>query len=123
MKPAPIPSSPWQQAPLSRYWRACIAVFCALALAQISGLAHADSDHDRAREAMQAGEVLPLATILDGVAREHAGKILDVELDRDKDDGEVYWVYKVKVLQAGGKLLKLKIDARTGALISRKHKD
>lgn len=89
----------------------------------LSSTGFADSDHDRARHALQAGEVLPLGTILERVEREVPGKILDVELDRDKDDGLVRWVYKVKVLSADGTLLKLKVDGKSGALISRKRKD
>jgi len=96
---------------------------CAALLMCVSGLGRADSDHDRARQALQAGEVLPLNAILERVERHVPGKILDVELDRDKDDGVVHWVYKVKVLGAGGALIKLKIDAKSGALLSRKRKD
>ena len=107
----------------NRLWRTYGAVLCALVLTLGSGLTHADSDHDRARQALQAGEVLPLATILERVEREHAGKVLDVELDRDNDDGLVRWVYKVKVLTTGGMRIKLQIDAKSGDLISRKRKD
>ncbi len=108
---------------LRRHWRIVLAVVCLAALILGGGLARADSDHDRARDARQAGQVLPLASILERVAREHTGKVLDVELDRDKDNGVVRWVYEVKVLTPGGTRLKLKIDAKSGELISRTHKD
>ncbi len=39
-------------------------------------------DHDRARQALEAGEVLPLRTILDRVEREYPGQVLEVELER-----------------------------------------
>lgn len=114
----------WIPEPLSRrVGRIGIAVLCASALTLGGGLARADSDHDRARQALTAGEVLPLATILERVEREHAGKVLDVELDRDKDHGVVRWVYKIKVLAPSGTRLKLQIDAKSGELISRKRKD
>ncbi|MHB8949659.1 MAG: PepSY domain-containing protein [Rhodoferax sp.] len=110
---------------LRRIWRIVLTVVCLAALALGGRLAHADSDHDhdRARQALQAGEVLPLATILERVAREHAGKVLDVELDRDKEDGVVRWVYKIKVLAPSGTRLKLQIDAKSGELIAAKRKD
>jgi uncharacterized membrane protein YkoI len=89
-----------------------------------SGLGHAggDHDHDRARQALQAGEVLPLEQILVRVQREVPGKILDVELDQEKEEGHLRWVYEVKVLNAAGNLLRLKVDAHSGELISRKPK-
>jgi len=104
-------------------WRLAVALLSACVLTLGSGLARADSDQDRARQALQAGEVLPLATILARVEREYAGKVLDVELDRDKDDGVARWVYKVKVLTPDGTRLKLQMDAKSGNLISRKRKD
>ncbi|NDP39655.1 MAG: PepSY domain-containing protein [Rhodoferax sp.] len=115
-----------QRLPLpSHFWRLWGVVLWACVLMGYSAGAWADSDHDhdRAREALQSGEVLPLATILERVEREHAGKVLDVELDRDKDHGVVRWVYKIKVLTTGGTRLKLQIDAKTGDLIRRKRKD
>jgi uncharacterized membrane protein YkoI len=42
------------------------------------------SDHDRARQALEAGEVLPLRTILERVEREYPGQVLEVELERDR---------------------------------------
>ncbi len=108
---------------LRRFWHLGWVVLCAVALIFGVGLARADSDHDRARQALQAGEVLPLATILARVAREHAGKVLDVELDRDKGDGVVRWVYKVKVLTPSGIRLKLRMDAKSGELITARRKD
>lgn len=89
----------------------------------VGPLSWAGSDHDRARQATEAGEVLPLHTILERVQRDHPGQVLDVELDRSDDQGLVRWVYKIKLLQRGGALVKLKVDARSGAVISQKLKD
>jgi uncharacterized membrane protein YkoI len=89
----------------------------------VSGLSQADSDHDRARRALEAGEVLPLGTILTRLEREHPGQVLDVELDLEQHDGVERWVYEVKLLRKGGALVKLEVDARTGAVISRKVKN
>ena len=76
------------------------------------------SDHDRARQAVEAGDVLPLRTILERVEREYPGQVMDVELDREKGE----WVYEVKLLRKGGALMKLKILARDGTILSFKEK-
>lgn len=103
--------------------RSLLRLVCVVWLLSSGGFSQADSDHDRARHAVEAGEVLPLRDILDRVRQEVPGEVLDVELDRDKDHGEVRWTYKIKVLRQGGTRVKLKIDARTGHLISQKIKD
>ncbi len=81
--------------------------------------AHADSDHDRARNAVQAGQVLPLKTVLERLEREHPGQVLEVELELE--DGR--WVYEVKLLQAGGRLVKLELDAASGEVLKRRERD
>lgn len=80
--------------------------------------AWADSDHDRARAAVQAGQVLPLKTVLERLEREHPGQVLEVELEPEHGR----WVYEVRLLQAGGRLVKLEIDARSGAVLKRRER-
>ena len=87
------------------------AATLALALG-IAGPAHADKDADRARAAVQSGEILPLSRILEAVSQQYAGDVIGVELDRD--DG--VWQYEVKLLLPGGSVAKLEYDARTGVL-------
>ncbi|MCE4557720.1 PepSY domain-containing protein [Roseateles cellulosilyticus] len=91
---------------------------CVLALCLGAGVlspANADDrrDHDRARAAVKAGEVLPLQEVLEKVQRSHPGEVLDVELERQ--DGR--WVYELKLLQSGGRLLRLDVDAKTAAVL------
>jgi uncharacterized membrane protein YkoI len=100
-----------------------LGALCAATLMGISGMGWADADHDRARRALEAGEVLPLGTILTRLEREHPGQVLDVELEHEKQDGVARWVYEVKLLRKGGALVKLEVDARTGEVIKRKVKD
>lgn len=79
--------------------------------------AHAsDDDHEQAYRAVQAGEVMPLRSVLERLEREHPGQVLDVELERE--DGR--WIYEIKLLQPGGQRVKLKLDARSAELIQRK---
>jgi uncharacterized membrane protein YkoI len=70
-------------------------------------------DHDRARQAVEAGEVLPLKTIMERVERDYPGKVMEVELERHGER----WIYEIKLLRAGGALVKVKIDGRTGDVI------
>ena len=70
-------------------------------------------DHERARAALQAGEVMPLQTLLEGVQRRHPGDVLEVELEREQGR----WVYELKLLQRGGQVLRLDVDARTGDIL------
>ncbi len=89
-----------------------------LLLALCLGQAHADSDHDRARAALLAGEVRPLTQVLAQVARTHPGQVMEVELERE--DGR--WVYELKLLQGDGRLLKLAVDARDGQVLRERGK-
>ena len=77
-----------------------------------------NADHDRARQAVEAGDVLPLRTILERVEREYPGQVMEVELDREKGE----WVYEIKLLRKGGVLMKLKIQARDGTILGFKEK-
>lgn len=81
-------------------------------------LAMADNEQDRARAAVQAGKVMPLKTLLERLEREHPGQVLEVELEQD--DGR--WIYEIKLLQPGGRLVKLELDAASGAVLQRKER-
>lgn len=95
---------------------AALWVLAATLLASAPALA--GGDHDRARAAVQAGEVLPLKTVLERVSRSHPGEVLEVELE--SEDGR--WVYEIKLLQAGGRLVKLEVDAATGEVLRSKQR-
>ena len=94
------------------------SLLCAALLAAGSGTAIAGDDHDRARQAVEAGQILPLRTILERVERNYPGQVIDVELERDRDSAQ--WVYKIKLLQSGGALIRLKVDARDGSVLGQK---
>ena len=88
-------------------------------LGPMNGYAGDKTDHDRARQAVEAGDVLPLRTILDRVEREYPGQVMEVELDRERGE----WVYEIKLLRKGGALVKLKIHARDGTTLGFKEKN
>jgi len=72
-----------------------------------------DDDHVAAREALQRGEILPLARILAIVAGHVPGDVIDVELERKHGR----WRYEVKVLTSTGRVREVKLNARDGAVL------
>jgi len=100
--------------------RSCLAIClsCATLLGPPPASAD-DSDHDRAREALQQGKILPLRSVLDIVEQSYPGQVVKVEFE--EDDGE--YLYEIRLLQDSGNLLKLKIDARDGRVLGVKGKD
>ena len=75
-----------------------------------------EADHEQARQALAAGEILPLRQILDRVEKNHPGQILEVELEREHGG----WVYEIKLLRPDGAVTKLELDARNGNLLQQK---
>ncbi len=92
-----------------------LAGLLAAPLAQAS-----DKDHERARQAVQAGQVMPLPALLDKLALTHPGQVLEVELERERKDGVEVWVYEIKLLQPDGQLIKLELDAKTAEVLRSK---
>jgi uncharacterized membrane protein YkoI len=82
-------------------------------------LALADSDADTARTLREAGDILPLETILHRLEQTHPGKVLEVELE--KSHGQL--IYEIELLDAKGKVWKFKVDPRSGAVIKQKEDD
>ena len=92
------------------------ALLPALLALPVGSMARSEPDQDRARAALQAGEILPLNTILTRLAQTQPGQVLEVELERK--DGR--WLYEIKLLQPGGGLRKLELDAKSGEVLQPK---
>lgn len=90
-----------------------------LAVLLLVAPALADDDHDRAREALARGEILPLSRILAVVEKEVGGRIVEIDLDRE--DGR--YVYEVEAVSPNGRLVEISIDAATGAILDRDYED
>jgi uncharacterized membrane protein YkoI len=82
-------------------------------------LALADTDYDTARKLRESGDILPLETILQKLEVSHPGKVLEVELE--KTHGQL--IYEIELLDAKGKVWKLKVDPRSGDVIKQKEDD
>lgn len=88
-----------------------------LTIAAVLPVQASDSrDHDRARHALEAGEIMPLKAILERVERDTPGQVIEVELERE--DGR--WIYEIKLLATGGSIMELEVDARDGKVLKRK---
>ncbi len=96
--------------------RRCAGVLLACSFLAAPVWASDRDDHERAMQAVQSGQVLPLTTVLERLGREHPGQVLEVELERDYGQ----WIYEIKLLSADGQLLKLKLDAGTAAVLGMK---
>lgn len=80
---------------------------------------HDDGAHDQARQALEQGRVLPLRRVLEKVERDYQGQALKVEFEQD--DGR--FLYKIRLLQSDGRMVKLKVDAVDGRVLEIKRKE
>lgn len=103
----------------SRYLSALALAGALLGAMPAVGLASDRDDHERARRALEAGEVLPLGAVLERIERDFPGQVIEVELERD--DG--MWLYEVKLIRSGGAVVELEVDARNGELLRIKGRD
>lgn len=71
-------------------------------------------DHSAVREALKRGEVLPLVKILAIANKEVPGEVIEVELEDEREA----LVYDIKILTSTGRVREVKIDARTGAVLT-----
>ena len=72
-------------------------------------------DHDRARRALERGEIRSLRKIIADLQPELGGEVIEVEL-KHKDG---IYVYEFKVLPSSGRLWEVYVDAATGKIIRR----
>lgn len=96
-----------------------VAIATGLALvAAVSAVADGPQDHERARAALLAGEIRPLAEILQRVQPQLEGEMIAVELEREHGR----WTYEFKLLQPDGRIVEWYVDARDATVLQRKVK-
>ncbi len=96
-----------------------IGLLILLILAGAPGLsgaapALAASDQETAREATRAGRIKPLPEVLAKVEREVPGRVVDVQLDESRRP----WTYRIKVVDSGGHVMSVIVNAETGQILS-----
>ncbi|MCW8085045.1 PepSY domain-containing protein [Sabulicella glaciei] len=101
---------------MMRLFRRVSALFTLLLLLALpSSLAAAQDrrDHERARAALEAGQIRPLTDILAEVERRYRGRVIEADLERD--DGQ--WLYELKILPPNGRVFTIEMDAATGQFL------
>ncbi len=94
------------------------SLVCALLAAAPLEQAWGDDDDEEAAEAALArGDARPVHELLQRVNSKFAGRVLKIELEHE-DDGDMFWVYEVKLLTPQGDILELAYDAATLELIT-----
>lgn len=96
-------------------WPATVLFCCFVSL---SSIIVAD-DFMEARRLMEAGSILPLETVFESLRDQRAGRILEVELEREHGQ----YVYEIELLDRFGQVRELRIDAVTGDLLSSEWED
>jgi uncharacterized membrane protein YkoI len=94
---------------MNSMFRRLLALIATVAFLASGVPAFADGDHERARRAREAGEIVGLDKLLAAVARDAPGRVVDVELERKGGS----YVYEIKLLAPDGNRRKLYYDART----------
>lgn len=96
-----------------RSFAAPLALIAAATLSSPGTVLAGKEDHVEARELLRRGQILPLDRILDIAQRHVPGDVIEVELERE----ERGWEYEVKVLTPAGRVRKISLNARTGAVL------
>ena len=73
-----------------------------------------DMDYERARQAVERREVLPLVEILEAVERTTRARMIEVEFE--EDNGR--YIYEFELVAADGRLIDAIVDSRTGQVLS-----
>jgi uncharacterized membrane protein YkoI len=73
-------------------------------------------DHERARAAMESGEIMALREILLAVEDEFEGRVIEVKLT-DLEAGLHGWVYDVTLLTPQNNVLRVRVDAGTAVIL------
>ncbi len=76
-------------------------------------------DHERIRELVEAGRILPLERILEQARRRLPGRVLETELETRQGR----YVYEIEILDRDGHVRELLFDARTGAFLAEEPED
>jgi uncharacterized membrane protein YkoI len=71
-------------------------------------------DHERARHALECGEVMPLADVLAAVRPHISGKIIETEFEREHG----VWIYELTIIDSSGRLEELHVDAKTARILN-----
>ncbi len=72
------------------------------------------NDQDDARDALRRGKVMPLTAILEIAFRRERGTVLEVELETE----DRVLTYKIDMLSEAGRKVRMRLNARTGEVLT-----
>ncbi|HYD50281.1 MAG TPA: PepSY domain-containing protein [Terriglobales bacterium] len=84
-----------------------------LVLLSAKAIADPLPDHEEARRAYAAGEIVSLASILSQVERSFDAQVIEVELEHERGR----WIYEVELLTKTNKVIELVYDAKKAELL------
>ncbi|MBS7810613.1 PepSY domain-containing protein [Roseococcus pinisoli] len=93
--------------------RRLLSSLAVLLLLTAPAVAQDRRDHERARAALEAGQIRPLSELLSEVERRYHGRVIEAELELE--DGQ--WQYEIKILPPNGRIFTVELDATTGGLL------
>jgi uncharacterized membrane protein YkoI len=85
-------------------------------VAALPAAARSSRDHERARAALESGEIRPLSALLADVEARYDGRVIETELERDGGR----WIYEFTLLPPTGRVFELAVDAATGEVLRTK---
>jgi uncharacterized membrane protein YkoI len=84
-----------------------------MALGAVPAAAATFEDYERAREALERGEILPLADILARVEAEFDARMIEVEFEAEG----VRYRYEFELISRDGVIREVTVDAATGDVL------
>jgi uncharacterized membrane protein YkoI len=72
----------------------------------------ADDDHERARELVKSGEIMPLEQLLQNIVNKDSGKLRLLEAELENKSGRL--VYELELVDEQGVVRERLFDAKTG---------
>jgi hypothetical protein len=88
-------------------------------LMTISGFVMSSDDHEISRSLVQEGKILPLQQILAKINSNQSGRVLEVELEHERDR----YIYDIELLAEDGKVWEYEVDAASGEVIGKELED
>lgn len=79
----------------------------------------AQPDYEIARDAVERGEILPLAQVMTLLQDSHPGRVVEVELEYS----EGALVYEVELVTPDGRLIEVEVDAAKGTILAMDEED
>jgi uncharacterized membrane protein YkoI len=89
------------------------------ALLLLAAPAGAERDHDRARRALERGEIRPLHAILPEVEARFDARLLEVELEREHGR----FAYEMELITREGRIVEVLVDAASGEVLDYESED